>query len=282
MKKYIWIIFLLSVIFLAWCLPKGEENTQEQATEVAWDVSNFLEKTIEEKEKCGRWEANQQMFISYAILWTGISSEANVEYYVLANWEWMYIDKRWNISTTCGFSWLPVSIEIIKTHTGFSLVNYQVALDGSLHIISTKKMFSPQAFQKWQDHSLKANTNLSPLQRAEKYYWIPFWTGGNFACTFCDQKRYNSGYTLDSKDNTQEWYEIFTTLPQEDKYYMVFSSNWIFENHGSRDQGTGKRIFGKNDTTILVDAYPPHTYDRYIIQYLSGDTMHLTREILQK
>jgi len=31
-------------------------------------------------------------------------------------------------------------------------------------------MFSPQAFQKRQDNTLQANTDISPLKRAEKYF----------------------------------------------------------------------------------------------------------------
>lgn len=282
MKRIIWILVLSSLIFIAWCSPKGEENTQKQVTEVSWYILDFLEKTIEEKESCSK-EKQTKTFVSYALLWTDINSKWNLEYYLVTSWKWMYIDKRWNIYSSCGFGSIPTTIEIATSETGFSVVNYLRAKDWNLYTSSTKEMFSAQAYKKWLKEDFKYNTDLSPLQRAEKYFWITFFTGWDFACTFCDQKRYNSGYADEErlKEWTQEGYEIFTTIPNNNKY-MIFYNNWDFERNKWRDEWTGIRIFGKNDETILIDSHPPHSYDRYIIQYLSEDTMHVTREIMNK
>lgn len=282
MNKVFWIMFFVSLIFLAWCSQKLEENTQIIQTELFWDIWDFLEKTIEENENCSK-ENKEKTFVSYALLWTGINSKWNLEYYLVTSWEWMYIDNRWNISSSCGFGSIPTTVEIVTSETGFSLVNYKIAKDWNLYASSTKEMFSAEAFKKREKEKFIYNTELSPLQRAEEYFWISFFTGWNFACTFCDQKRYNSGYADEErlKEWTQEGYEIFTTIPNNNKY-MIFYNNWDFERNKWRDEWTGIRIFGKNDETILIDSHPPHSYDRYIIQYLSEDTMHVTREIMNK
>ena len=82
-----------------------------------------------------------------------------------------------------------------------------------------------------------------------------------------------------------EWYQIFTTdnrkIDKKNKTLM-FYSDWRFEIKNSRDEGAGVWIFGKDEKTILVDTYPDHTYDRYILQFLSDNEIWLTREILHK
>lgn len=283
MKKTLWIIFFVSIVFLTWCSLKFEENTQIKKTDLSWGVLDFLEKTIEESENCSR-ENKEKMFVSFALLWTDINSNWNIEYYLVTRWEWMYIDKRWNISSSCGFWWIPTNIELTKSQTGFSLVNYQIAKDGNLYLSSTKEMFSSEAFKKRKNNNYTYNTDKSPLQRAEKHFWIKFWTGWDFECKFCDKNRYNLWYSDEEKLKKwlEESYVIYTNNKNNKDRYLNFKKDWTFENHNSRDEWTGIRIFWKDDKTILVDAYPYHTYDRYIIKYLSGDVIHLTREILQK
>ncbi len=283
MKKLFILSITLLSLALTWCsqinnttTPKIDNNTDQK-------ILNFLEQTIEKQESCNQWINNEKMFVSYAILWTGINKIWNIKYYLVVSGEWMYLDKRWNISSSCGFGWIPTKIEVQQTQTGLSLIDYQTALDGSLYVSSTKKLFSSEAFKKRQKKDYNYNTNLSPLQKAEKHFWINFWTGWNFECTFCDQKRYSIGYADEKKikEWIQENFEIFKTN-QTGNNYLVFTTNGEFENHGSQDEWTGTRIFWKNDKTILVDTEPHHTYDRYIIQYQTGGEIHLTREILQK
>lgn len=283
MKKYIWMIFVLSLLFLAWCWFQTDQNIQEILENWSWEILTFLEHTIiEEHGTCKRWEDSEQMFVSFALLWTGKSVSWNVEYYLMTSGEWMYLDKRWNISSSCGFAWMPTRIEVEQTDTWFVVLDYQVALDGSEHYPSTKEMFSPQAFKKREKADYTYNTELSPFQKAQKYFWIDFWTWWNFECSFCDQARYDSWYFLDSKDWAQEWYSIYSHNKNEKNSYILFTSEGNFENHNSRDEWTGTWIFWKDKTTILVDAYPYHTYDRYIVQYHSWDELHITREILHK
>lgn len=266
---------------MTWC-SQIKNNITKPNIENNTNINKFIEQSIENQTACDRGYQREKTFISYAILDTGINNNGNTEYYLMVSGEWMYIDKRWNISSACGFGWIPTTIEIQQTQTGFIIINYQEALDGNKHLPSVKDMFSPIAFKKRQKNDFVYNTQLSPLQKAEKYFWITFWTWENFECTFCDQNRYESGYTLDSKDWTQEWYQIFGTQTNLEDRYIIFRNDGSFQNHNSRDAGTGTWIFWQNNTTILVDAEPHHTYDRYIIQHQTGDEIHLTREIIQK
>lgn len=282
MKKLFSILLLSSLLFITWCSQIN--NTTTPQIENNSNILNFIEQTVEEKENCNRWVENEKMFVSYAILWTEINETWNIKYYLIVSGKWMYLDKRWNISSSCGFGSIPTKIEIQKNQTGFDLINYETALDWSLYVSSTKKLFSTEAFNKRQKKDYNYNTPLSPLQRAEKYFKKPFWTGWNFECIFCDKKRYyiKDGDEEKIKKWRQEPYSIFTNNKNEENRYLIFNKNGNFENNNSRDEWTGTRIFWKNDTTILVDTDPHHTYDRYIIQYQTEDEIHLTREILQK
>lgn len=302
---------MLIFLILFWCSkivfePMEEKDNSQDILQLLWEkipnisswnnqietnlseedlsISQIIEQTIEEKENCnrvGEWE--EKMFVSFAILWTGENDSDNIEYYLLTSWEWMIIDHRWNLNPTCGFSWIPTKIELKQTQTWFDIIDYQIAMGGSLYVSSTKELFSPEAFQKRQDKNYKYNTNLSPLQRAEEYFDMIFFTWWNFECEFCNKNRYEYGYADEKqiKDRILESYTIFKTIPN-DNNNLIFYSDWIFENNGGWDQWTGNRIFGQNEKTILVNSDPYHTYDRYIIRYFSEDEMHLIREIIHK
>ena len=284
MNKFILIIFLFFYIIFLWCSQKLwiKDTVNIDYHNLSGDDSKFLEDIIMSNVSCNRWYENEKTFISFSVLDKFINEDLNMVYDLMISWEWMYIDKRWNISSSCWFWWIPTEIIIKQTNTWFILISYKEALDWSEYFPSLENMFSSLALEKWKKNDYTYNTQFSPLKRAEKYFWINFWTGGDFVCEFCDRNRYESGYTLDSKDGKSEWYQIFWNIINSQNRYIIFRSDWSFQNYNSRDEGTGIWIFWKDDKTILVDAYPYHTYDRYIIKYLSGDVIHLTREILQK
>jgi len=282
MKKLFLLLSLFTIALLTWCSQISNITTPKTYNNTDQNILNFLEQTIEEQESCNQKSNNEKTFVSFAVLWTWKAEFWDLIYYLLINGEWIYIDERWNLSSSCGFSWIPASIELKKTNTGYIMISYSV--NSTKDESTLKRMFSSSAYNKLKQENHIYNTNISPLQRAERYFWITFWTGWNFECTFCDQNRYYAGNGDEEKVKKwiQKSYSIFTNNKNEENRYLTFNSNWNFENHNSRDEGTGIRIFWQDNTTILVDAYPSHTYDRYIIQYQTWDEIHLTREILQK
>jgi len=292
MNKLLLLIMFFSSMLLIWCSAnfwtKFYQNTDpvffensSNYDELSYDELNFLEDILDEKLSCNWWYEKEKTFISYAILDRIIIDEDIIYNLIVSGW-WIYIDKRWNLSSSCGFGWLPIVVKIKQTEFGFSFVSYKEAESWSEHFPSVKKMFSELAFKKWEDESFVYNTQETPLQKAEKYFWIIYWTGGTFDCSFCDKNWYKSWYTLDSKDGEVEWYEIFWNIKNSQNKYIIFRSDWSFENYNSWDAGTGVWIFWQDENTILVDAYPDHTYDRYIVQYLADNEFHLTREIMHK
>ncbi|HKL43915.1 MAG TPA: hypothetical protein VJ892_01405 [Candidatus Absconditabacterales bacterium] len=282
MKKLFLLLSLFTIALLTGCSQISNITTPKTYNNTDQNILNFLEQTIEEQESCNQKSNNEKTFVSFAVLGTGKAEFGDLIYYLLINGEGIYIDERGNLSSSCGFSGIPASIELKKTNTGYIMISYSV--NSTKDESTLKRMFSSSAYNKLKQENHIYNTNISPLQRAEKYFGITFWTGGNFECTFCDQNRYYAGNGDEEKvkKGIQKSYSIFTNNKNEENRYLTFNSNGNFENHNSRDEGTGIRIFGQDNTTILVDAYPSHTYDRYIIQYQTGDEIHLTREILQK
>lgn len=283
-------MFSLFSIFLFWCntTTLDIENNQDVAiseNKESSNILNFLEDILVEKTSCNHWYNTEKMFLSFAILDQYLEDE-KIIYNLLVKWEWMYLDNRWNISSTCGFG-VPIKIVLLESLTWYELLDYEEAMDGNLYTSSIKKMFSSKAIQNMDKSNYSFNTDKSPLQRAEEYFWLDFWTGWNFNCLFCDKIRYYTWEAWESKvkDGIIEWYQIFTTdnrkIDKKNKTLM-FYSDWRFEIKNSRDEGAGVWIFGKDEKTILVDTYPDHTYDRYILQFLSDNEIWLTREILHK
>lgn len=261
-----------------------DENLDNQNNK---DINSIIETTLIEHEDCGDdWWENNRTFVNFAILWTGVNKTWNLEYYIVSNWEWFYIDERWNLSNSCWFGWIPTTIEFEKNFDGkYEVVRYEVAKDWSDYESSTKEMFSKEAFKKWEKWDFVYNTDVPFLEQAEKYFWITIIpeTENKFECDFCDKIRYESDADDDyfKNNNINIWYNL-SLQPTENKTFE-FKSDWTFETKWSRDEWTWTWVFGKDEDTVVVLMNElQHVYNRYNILQKSETGLLMSLEIIQR
>ena len=111
MKKWLLNIFLLSVFLLAWCWNNTiiEQETINTENEIWAEIGQYVTledviiNYIENNYSCDDWS---KLFVNYAELW-----QNNADFYISAIGEWFYIDERWNLNNSCGFS-IPMKVTV--------------------------------------------------------------------------------------------------------------------------------------------------------------------------
>lgn len=268
-------------------IPNDINFVQESEREKSQYFDNRIMHAIYEHEDCGKdWSENENTFISYAILWTGINKTWNLEYYVVTNGEWFYIDERWNLSNSCWFGWIPTTIEFEKkSDWNYEVIRYETASDWSDYVSSTEKIFSKEAFKKWEKWDFVYNTDVPFLEQAEKYFRVTVIpeNENHFECDFCDKNRYESDADYDyfKNNNINIWYKL-SLEPTENKTFK-FKSDWTFETKWSRDEWTWTWVFWKDENTVIVLMNEiQHIYDRYNILEKSENEMIMSLDIIQR
>lgn len=285
MKKYL-LGVLLFTFLLAWCTNNTEINNFENinqkndntvAIQQEPTIKDILKNIIKEQASCND---DSELFVNIVLLWNSMNDKWNTEYYLVSDWQWFYIDERWDLNNSCGFGNIPTTIELDKEN---NLVRYEIAKDWNEYDSSTKEMFSEEAYDKWLKVDYDLSDYISALQQAENYFnikLIPEWKN-DFECGFCDKTRYR----LPNNDEDYETNDLIFNYTAEDNWNdtIYFGSDWSFEDNTNRELNwKWTWTFGKDPTTIIVEKENVPVYSRYIITNLTNNSLWTILEIIQK
>lgn len=282
MKKWLLSIFLLSVFLLTWCWNNAiiEQETTNTKNETWSEMGQYVTledaiiNYIEDNYSCDDWS---KLFVNYAELW-----QNNADFYISAIGEWFYIDERWNLNNSCGFS-IPMKVTVYtEDWANYVVTDVVQARDWSEYDISIREMFSDEAIDILYNWNLRFLDGRTLLEMAEEYFGITIIPEekNNFECKFCDKLRYYAPEDENWKGNDLKFNYV-----TEDNWNntIYFGSDWSFETKGSRDEWTWTRTFGQDENTVIVsNNNSDHVYDRYIITNQSEDSLNTILEIIQK
>ena len=283
MKKRLFSICLLSIFLLAGCWnnPTIEQkiSNAENKTWVEIGQSVTLEDAIfnyiEDNYSCDDWS---KLFVNYAELW-----QNNADFYINAIGEWFYIDERWNLSNSCGFS-IPMKVTVsTQDWSNYVVTNVIQARDWSDYDESIKEMFSEEAIDRLYNWNIWFIDGRTLLEMAEEYFGVTIIpeTKNNFECKFCDKLWYYE--PLENEDWKNN--ELTFNYVSEDNWNntIYFGSDWSFKAEWSWDAWEWIRTFGQNeDTVIVLNNNLDHVYDRYIITSQTENSLSTILEIIQR
>ena len=283
MKKFLWIFLFCAFIFIYWCWnnPSIELETTNTKNETWTEIGQYVTledaiiNYIEDNYSCDDWS---KLFVNYAELW-----QNNADFYISAIGEWFYIDERWNLNNSCGFS-IPMKVTVYTEDWANYVVTDAVqAKDWNEYDKSLKEMFSDKAINILNNWNLRFLDGRTLLEMAEEYFGVKIIpeTENNFECNFCDKLRYyEPSETEDWKSNDL----IFNYISTDNwNNTIYFSWDWTFEAKGSRDEWTWTRTFGQDENTVIVlNNNSDHVYDRYIITNQTENSLNTILETIQR
>lgn len=286
MKKWLLNIFLLSVFLLAWCWNNTiiEQETINTENEIWAEIGQYVTledaiiNYIENNYSCDDWS---KLFVNYAELW-----QNNADFYISAIGEWFYIDERWNLNNSCGFS-IPMKITVsTEDWANYVVTDVVLARDWNEYDKSIREMFSEEAVDRLYNWNIWYIDGRTLLEMAEEFFGVTVIpeSENNFECKFCDKLRYYDP-TPESDKKLNETGDLHFNYTTENnwKNTIYFDSDWSFEAKGSRDEWTWTRTFGQDENTVIVlNNTLDHVYDRYIIIDQTEDSLNTILEIIQR
>lgn len=284
MKKLIFNTLLLSIFLLTWCQNNTtiEKETTDTENNIWIENNSTLEDTILDyiasKYDCNDWS---KLFVNYAELW-----QNNADFYINAIGEWFYIDERWNLNNSCGFS-IPMKVTVsTEDWANYVVTDAVQARDWNEYDKSIREMFSDEAIDILYNWNFRFLDGRTLLEMAEEYFGVKIIPEpkNNFECNFCDKIRYYNRTPEDDEklNQTNDSYSNYTTKDNW-KNSIYFGSDWSFEAKNSWNAGKWKRTFGQNENTIIVEnENTMHIYDRYIITNQTEDSLNTILEIIQR
>ena len=291
MKKWLLSIFLLSAFLLTWCwnniiIEEKTVNTEVDTwNKITQEINNnqTLEDTIIDyitnNYDCNDWS---KLFVNYAELWEKSLGDWVAEWYITTIGEWFYIDERWNLNNSCGFSVPMKIVTSCKDWIHYTVIDSVQARDWSEYDGSIREMFSDEAIDVLYNWNLRFLDGRTLLEMAEEYFGITIIpeTKNNFECKFCDKLWYYEPTKAEWKSNNL----IFNYISSDNWNNTVyFGSDWSFEAKGSRDEWTWTRTFWQDENTIIVlNNNSDHVYTRYIIINQTKDSLNTILEIIQR
>ena len=291
MKKWLLNIFLLSVFLLSWCWnnPTIKQETTNTKNETWAEIGQYV--TLEDaiinyitnKYDCNDWS---KLFVNYAELWMKSLGDWIAEWYITTIGEWFYIDERWNLNNSCGFSVPMKIVTSSKDWIHYTVIDSVQARDWSEYDESIKEMFSDEAINTLYNWNLRFLDGRTILEMAEEYFGVTIIPEpkNNFECQFCNRLRYYNR-TPEADEKLNETGDLHFNYTTEDnwKNTIYFSSNWTFEAKGSRNEWTWTRTFWQDENTVIVlNNNSDHVYDRYIITDQTENSLNTILEIIQK
>ena len=283
MKKWLFNICLLSVFLLAWC---GNNSTIEQETinienetwvEIgqSFTLEEAIFNYIEDNYSC---DDQSKMFVNYAELW-----QDNADFYINAIGEWFYIDERWNLNNSCGFS-IPMKVTVsTQDWSSYVVTNVIQARDWSDYDESIREMFSEEAIDRLYNWNIWFIDGRTLLEMAEEYFGITIIpeTENNCECKFCDKLWYYEPLENGDWKNNELTFNYVSENNWNNTIY--FGSDWSFKAEWSWDAWEWIRTFGQNeDTVIVLNNNLDRVYDRYIITSQTENSLSTILEIIQR
>ena len=283
MKKRLFSICLLSIFLLAGCWnnPTIEQkiSNAENETWVEIGQSVTLEDAIfnyiEDNYSCNDWS---KLFVNYAELW-----QDNADFYINAIGEWFYIDERWNLNNSCGFS-IPMKVTVsTQDWANYVVTNVIQARDWSDYDESIREMFSEEAIDRLYNWNIWFIDGRTLLEMAEEYFGVTIIpeTENNFECKFCDKLWYYEPLENEDWKSNELAFNYVSENNGNNKIY--FWSDWTFEAKWSRDEWKWTWTFWKDANTVIVsNENLNHVYDRYIITNVDENNLNTILEIIHK
>ena len=290
MKKFLLLnLILLSGILFTACGNKSEKDSQENNENInieqennvqQSDIKEVLKNIVKNQESC---DDNSEMFVNIILLWNSINDKWNTEYYLVANWQWFYIDERWNLNNSCGFGNVPTTIELLQNEIWYDLVRYEIAKDWNEYDSSTKEMFSDKAYKIRKKGKYKSINDKTLLEQAEEYFGITIIPEikNNFDCDFCDKLRYDKPSEIEGWKINNSVFNYYTSGNSWNNT-IYFGSDWSFEGKNALEKRKWTRTFGQNKNTVIVENESTMGYDRFIITNQTEDSLNTIIEIIQR
>ena len=286
MKKWLFNICLLNFFLLAGCgnniLIEEDSKTEVNTwSEITQEINNNLTledaiiNYIEDNYSCDDWS---KLFVNYAELW-----QDNADFYINAIGEWFYIDERWNLNNSCGFS-IPMKVTVsTQDWSNYVVTDVVQAKDWSDYDKSIREMFSEEAVDRLHNWNIWYIDGRTLLEMAEEYFGVTIIpeTENNFECKFCDKLRYYEPLeNEDWKGNEL----VFNYVSENNwKNTIYFGSDWSFKAEWSWDAWEWTRTFGQDENTVIVlNNNLDHVYDRYIITSQTENSLSTILEIIQR
>lgn len=286
MKKWLFSICLLNFFLLAGCgnniLIEEDSKTEVNTwSEITQEINNNLTledaiiNYIEDNYSC---DDQSKMFVNYAELW-----QDNADFYINAIGEWFYIDERWNLNNSCGFS-IPMKVTVsTQDWSNYVVTNVIQARDWSDYDESIREMFSEEAIDRLYNWNIWFIDGRTLLEMAEEYFGqtiIPE-TENNFECKFCDKLWYYEPLENEDWKNNEL---VFNYVSENNwKNTIYFGSDWSFKAEWSWDAWEWTRTFGQDENTVItLNNNLDHVYDRYIITSQTENSLNTILEIIQR
>ena len=273
--------FCSTIDFYVWKCENPNETWAEIGQYVT--LEDAIINYIEDNYSC---DDQSKMFVNYAEVWMKSLGNGMAERYIEAIGEWYYIDERWNLNNSCGFS-IPMKVTTFSEDwANYVVTDVVLAKDWSEYTNSIKEMFSNEAAKKLFNEDYEFLDGRSLLEMAEEYFGITIVpeTENNFECNFCDKIRYYN-HTPEDDELLKETNELHYNYISEDNWEntIYFSSDWTFKAEWKWDAWEWTRTFGQDKNTVIVlNNNLDHVYHRHIITNQTENSLNTILEIIQR
>ena len=272
---------LLIILFIVCCMTLTAHfiRADKEASLSNYNTDYFIENVIHQHENCGLTTKTNKTFINYELLWAAINDNWEFEFYVTADWQWYFIDERWNLSSSCSFEKVPIAISLAENKNWYYVSSYQKISSWDIRDLYVKRIFSENAYRNrrmreyWWTHE-----KMSFLNEAEQYFWIKLDKKSEFECKFCDRPRYFYEIIQNKEWENRNLYGI----KEISKQGFTFYSDGNLERVGINNKSNYNRYFWKDDSTIIIkDDNNPSIIERFIIEDLKDYEMTAFSEYIE-
>lgn len=271
----------LIVLVIVWSIALAAHfiRADKQSWLENYNTDYFIENTIHMHEDCGLNSKTNKTFINYDLLWAAINDNGNFEFYVTANWQWYFVDERWNLNSSCSFTSLPIIITLTESRHWYYVSNYYSINSWSTRELYIKSMFSDNAYRNWRMREYWwAHEKISFLNEAEEYFWVKLDEKWEFNCKLCDKPRF-----FYEKIQNEQWEDRNLYGSKEiSKQSFTFYSNGSLERVWITGTKYYSWYFWKDDSTIIIkDKNNPNMIERFIIDEFKDYEMTAFSEYIQ-
>lgn len=274
-KALLVVLFAVCAVLLATHFIRADKQSWLQN----YNTDYFIENAIHQHEDCALPSKTNKTFIRYELLWAAINDNWEFEFYVTADWQWYFLDERWNINSSCSFTALPIIISLTESRYWYYVSNYYSINPWATRELYIKSMFSDNAYRNWRLREYWwVHETISFLDEAEQYFWVKLDQKWEFDCKFCDRP-----WFFYEKIQNKEWEDRNLYGSKEiSKQSFTFNSNGSLERVWVSGTTYYSWYFWKDDSTIIIkDKKNPKILERFIIDEYKDYEMTAFSEYVQ-